>query len=62
MKMQEVREIAKKMNIVVNSSKTKQDLIHDIQLSEGNSACYKAIPDCGIMNCLWRDDCLSKKK
>lgn len=62
MKIQEVRNIAKKMNINTSSSRTKQDLIRDIQITEGNSPCYKAITDCGIMNCLWRSDCLSKKK
>lgn len=62
MKIQEVREIAKRINVAVNSSRTKQDLIRDIQVTEGNSPCYKAIADCGITNCLWREDCLSKKK
>jgi hypothetical protein len=62
MKMQEVRNIAKKMNINIGPSRTKQDLIRDIQITEGNSPCYKTISDCGIMNCLWRSDCLSKKK
>ncbi len=62
MKIQEIREIAKRMNITVNSSKTKLDLIRDIQVTEGNSPCYKAIANCGITDCLWRDDCLSKKK
>ncbi len=62
MKIQEVRNIAKKMHIDVSASRTKQDLIRDIQTTEGNSPCYKTISDCGIMNCLWRPDCLSKKK
>ena len=62
MKMQEVRNIAKKMNINTGTARTKQDLIRDIQITEGNSPCYKTISDCGIMNCLWRADCLSKKK
>ena len=62
MKLQEIRQIAKGMGVDASSSRPKQDLIRDIQTAEGNSPCYKAINDCGIMNCLWRGDCQSKKK
>jgi hypothetical protein len=62
MKIQEVRQIAKGMGLNVSPSRTKQDLIRDIQITEGNTPCYKNISNCGIMNCLWRDDCQSKKK
>jgi hypothetical protein len=62
MKLQEIRQIAKGMGINVNSSRSKQDLIRDIQTTEGNTPCYKVIIDCGIMDCLWRGDCQSKKK
>ncbi len=62
MKMQEVRDIAKKMNLSTGVGRSKQDLIRDIQTNEGNSPCYRAIEYCGVLNCLWREDCQSKKK
>ena len=62
MKIQEIRQVAKGMGLNVATSRPKQDLIRDIQSAEGNSACYKTISDCGIMDCLWRGDCQSKKK
>jgi hypothetical protein len=59
MKMQEVREIAKKWNIkTVNMKKT--DLIRAIQRAEGNTDCFDTgyADKCGQYNCLWREDCI----
>jgi len=62
MKIQEIRQIAKGLGLKAGASKSKQDLIRDIQIAEGNAPCFKNISDCGIMNCLWRDDCQAKEK
>jgi len=58
MKMQEVREIAKKMGIKTANMK-KADVIRAIQLAEGNIDCYDSgkSAECGQDNCLWREDC-----
>ena len=58
MKMQEVREIAKKMGIKTANMK-KADIIKAIQLAEGNIDCYNTgkAAECGQDNCLWREDC-----
>lgn len=59
MKMQEVREIAKKMGIKTANMK-KVDIIRTIQQTEGNNDCYQTgyAEKCDQSNCLWRDDCL----
>ncbi|HNY66438.1 MAG TPA: hypothetical protein PKM41_13465 [Deltaproteobacteria bacterium] len=62
MKIQDIRQIARRMGINVSAIRPKQDLIRDIQTAEGNSPCFRNIPDCGIMDCLWRGDCQSRKK
>jgi hypothetical protein len=58
MKMQEVREIAKKMGIKTANMK-KADIIRAIQLAEGNIDCYDSgkSTECGQDDCLWREDC-----
>ncbi|MBN2297971.1 MAG: SAP domain-containing protein [Deltaproteobacteria bacterium] len=61
MKMQDVRNIARNMDINTGAKRTKQDLIRDIQAKEGNIPCYKTRSECPEMDCLWRDDCLPKK-
>jgi hypothetical protein len=62
MKIQEIRKIAKGMGLKVDAGISKQDLIREIQIAEGNSPCFKDIPECGITICLWREDCLAKSK
>jgi hypothetical protein len=65
----EVRKIAKEKNVSISytttkyntKTKTKDMLIKDIQISEGNSPCFKTITDCGINECLWFSDCQKKK-
>ncbi len=58
MKMQEVKEIAKKRGIKTANMK-KADIIRAIQQAEGNCDCYDTgrVAECGQSNCLWRDDC-----
>jgi hypothetical protein len=62
MKLQEIKQIAKGMGISVSTGRSKEEVIRVIQTAEGNSPCYKTFSDCGIMDCLWRGDCQSKKK
>jgi hypothetical protein len=63
MKLQEVKNIAKKMGIKAGSMK-KTELIRAIQKAEGNVECFGTgrAEECGQMNCLWREDCLTITK
>jgi hypothetical protein len=60
MKMQDIRQMAKKLGI--NSfGKTKTDLIREIQRTEGYFDCYRtAVDDCDQHECLFRPSCLEK--
>jgi len=59
MKLQEIKDIAKKMGVVAGKMK-KPDLIKAIQRAEGNNECFAtdSVSSCGQMNCLWRADCM----
>lgn len=63
MKMQEIREIAKDYNIKT-SRMSKLNLIHEIQLSEGNFNCFASAIDseCDQLGCIWREDCFASAK
>jgi hypothetical protein len=57
MKMQEVREKAKKLGLKTGGMK-KVDLIRAIQSEEGNIPCFQTeVNDCDQMDCCWRNDC-----
>ncbi len=58
MKMQEIREFAKKRGIKTANMK-KADVIRAIQRDEGNTDCYESgnANKCGQAQCLWKDDC-----
>jgi hypothetical protein len=58
MKMQEVREMAKKLGI--NSfGKSKLELIREIQRKEGHFDCYGTADDsCDQLECSFRSSCL----
>lgn len=58
MKLQEIKEIAKKLNVKAGTMK-KVDLVRAIQSAEGNLPCFGtgAASSCGQDGCLWRDDC-----
>jgi hypothetical protein len=61
MKMQEVREKAKKLGLKTGGMK-KVDLIRAIQEEEGNTPCFKTgIESCDQTDCCWRSDCLPEK-
>ena len=59
MKMQDVKEIAKKRGMKTASMK-KADIIRAIQQDEGNSDCYNTgnAEHCGQAECLWKNDCI----
>jgi len=59
MKIQDIREIAKKNGVRVGKL-NKIELIRAIQKAEGNSDCFAApyVRECNQMNCLWREDCM----
>lgn len=59
MKMQEIREIAKKWGVSIKVGRSKQDMIRDIQIKEGWSPCYRTKDACES-DCLWKPDCLSR--
>ncbi len=35
----------------------KPELIHAIQIAEGNNDCFSRITDCAVSPCLYRADC-----
>lgn len=60
--MEEIREYAKALGISsVSKFKKKEDLIHTIQLAEGNTDCFYKIPDCALNNCKWHEDCVNER-
>jgi hypothetical protein len=61
MKMSDIQAKAKKAG-VKTGKKGKRDLIRAIQNAEGNSPCFQSdiAPVCGVMDCLWREDCVPK--
>lgn len=58
MKLDEIKEIAKKHNIKIGKLK-KAELVRAIQLAENNDDCFETgrADDCGQSACLWREDC-----
>ncbi|MCP4078269.1 MAG: SAP domain-containing protein [Gammaproteobacteria bacterium] len=63
MNMQQIRAIAKPMDIRT-SRLSKINLIREIQTVEGNNACFatKSAYDCDQHECIWRDDCIVAAK
>lgn len=59
MKLEEIKEIAKKHDIKVGKLK-KAELVRTIQLAEGNIVCFETgqAAECGQTGCLWRTDCV----
>jgi len=58
MKLQEIREIAQRLEIPVRKM-TKAELIRAIQQKEKNDQCFGTgmASECGQNQCLWRADC-----
>jgi hypothetical protein len=58
MKMQQIREIAKKKSVIPGKM-SKTELIKSIQRAEGNIDCFagQKASSCDQQHCLWREDC-----
>jgi hypothetical protein len=58
MKLDEIKEIAKRHDIKVGKMK-KADLVAAIQQAENNDVCFETgkSDSCGQNACLWREDC-----
>jgi len=59
MKIQEIRKIAKYWGIDTRVGRSKQELIRDIQIREGNEPCFQTRQECEN-DCLWKVDCIKK--
>ena len=61
MKINDVRKMAKRMNVNTYRMK-KEGIIRAIQQAEKNMACFatERVTICNEDKCLWRDDCLSR--
>ena len=60
MKMNELKEMAKGLGIK-SGNKKKTELIHAIQIAEGNFDCFgNAEGDCDQEDCLFRVECLNQ--
>jgi len=60
MRIQEIRKIAKQWGIDT-TARNKQELILQIQSSEGNDPCFQTRQECEN-DCLWKEDCLKGRK
>jgi hypothetical protein len=58
MKLDEIKEIAKRHNIRTGKFK-KTELVRAIQQAEGNLPCFDngIAAQCGQKGCLWQEDC-----
>lgn len=61
MKLQEIRKIAKSWGVDASAGRTKQDIIRNIQVSEGYSPCFRTKDACDENDCLWKKDCIKNK-
>lgn len=63
MLVKEIRDIAADRGVIPGKLK-KADLIRAIQEAEGNNTCFKGdtAETCPEEGCLWRVDCVPKKK
>lgn len=61
MKLQDIREIAKRKGVESGKLK-KTQLIRAIQKAEGYSDCFATphVKECRQSNCLWREDCVKE--
>ena len=58
MKLADVKEIAKRMDIRLGKM-NKAEIIRAIQVQEKNVPCFRTDAECCDQeNCLWRDDCI----
>ena len=60
MTMAEVKRIAKNWGVDTRVGRSKQDIIRDIQIAEGNEPCFRTKATCEH-NCLWKKDCINHR-
>jgi hypothetical protein len=60
MKLQEIRQIAMTWGVDAGVRRTKQDMIRDIQISEGYEPCFRTTDTCEN-ECLWKKDCTNHR-
>jgi len=53
-----VRRISLLMGVQDIADKDTIDLIRQIQIKEGNQACFRTKENCPRVNCLWREQCV----
>jgi len=53
----ELLALAKPLAIKGASKLKKEDLIHAIQIAEGNSPCFLTITNCTVTPCMFRAEC-----
>jgi hypothetical protein len=46
---------------VTDTSSDRTTVIRQIQVAEGNVACYKTKTVCDQMGCCWRDECIGRR-
>jgi len=51
-------DMARELGIKNAAKARKEELIHTIQITEGNHACFGNIPNCAVSPCLFRADCI----
>lgn len=58
MKLDEIKEIARQLNIKTGKAK-KSELVRAIQQAEGNEPCFDSGKSavCGQRTCIWLEDC-----
>lgn len=63
MKVTQIRERARQLDIKGTSKMRKGELIRAIQRAEGNQDCFGAEGrfNCSEYQCSWREDCLTDK-
>jgi hypothetical protein len=61
MKMLEIRNVARQWDVNARIGRSKLDIIRDIQIREGHSACFRTTEECKN-DCLWKIDCLTNGK
>ncbi len=58
MKILEIRNVARQWDVNARIGRSKLDIIRDIQIREGYSACFRTKEECKN-DCLWKIDCLT---
>jgi len=64
MKMKEITQKARELGVGPIKGVGRVDLIHAIQMKEGNSPCYATAHDtmCDQFLCCWRENCFEDSR